>query len=140
MKFSILYAEDDPEDRQLFMDAIAEMDISVEIIEAENGDQLLQYLYKVKEPAALPGAIISDLRMPIKDGLDVLKAVKEDPKLKHIPFILFTTSSTKADLNKAMQLGADGFFSKPGTYMEIINTVNKALVLCFNLKDTSLTS
>lgn len=127
---SILYAEDDEEDRFFFLEAIQLVNESLRIINANNGQEVLRYLSSLEPDAELPQAIVSDLRMPLCDGLELLRKVKQDLRWQQIPVILFSTSSTHADISTALQLGVQAFFTKPGTYQEFNNIVEQILAVC----------
>ena len=121
--FPILYAEDDTEDRQLFIESVREADENINLITVENGHEALTCLLQACQPVDLPLVIVSDLRMPLCDGLEMLRIIKADARWKHIPVILFSTSSSNSDRMKAQSLGVDAFFTKPDTYQEYIQIV-----------------
>lgn len=127
---SILYAEDDDEDRFLFLEGMRCVNENISIINANNGREVINHLLKIAPGGDLPLAIVSDLRMPLCDGLDLLRIIKQDRCWKHIPVILFSTSSSRADITLAKSLGVKAFFTKPGTYQEFIETVQEILAVC----------
>lgn len=126
----ILYAEDDEEDRFIFLEAIRSVDASIRIINVSNGQEAVDYLVQSATGHDLPLAIVSDLRMPCCDGIDLLRRVKEDSRWKHIPVVLFSTSSSRSDVALATSLQVEAFYTKPGTYQEFINMVKAILALC----------
>jgi two-component system, response regulator len=128
--FPILYAEDDEEDRFLFLEGVSEADENVSVITVENGTEVIKYLLQVSEPNQLPFAIVSDLHMPLCDGWDVLRMIKQHPGWQHIPVIIFSTSSSRAEIRSAQNMGAAAFFSKPGTYQEVITIVQEIIGIC----------
>jgi CheY-like chemotaxis protein len=130
--FSILYAEDDPEDRQIFLEAARQANAKIAIKEAADGQQLLRYLSELSGEADLPHAIVSDLRMPLIDGLEVLDEVKNNASWKQIPFVLFSTSTNHQDINRALELGAAAYFSKPDSYEEVLRMVRRIIAVCEN--------
>jgi two-component system chemotaxis response regulator CheY len=81
-----------------------------EIIEAEDGDVALKELKKENV-----GLIVSDWNMPNMTGLDLLKAVKEDTKLKDIPFLMVTAEGQKENVVQAVQAGVSNYIVKPFT-------------------------
>lgn len=81
-----------------------------DIIEAEDGDIALKELQKEKV-----GLIVSDWNMPNMTGLDLLKAVKEDAKLKDIPFLMVTAEGQKENVVQAVQAGVSNYIVKPFT-------------------------
>lgn len=128
--FPILYAEDDEEDRFLFLEGVREANANFSVVTVENGTEVINYLLQMSERHQLPLAIVSDLRMPLCDGWDVLRMVKQHPAWRHIPVIIFSTSSSRAEIKAAQHLGANAFFSKPGTYQEVIAIVQEIMGIC----------
>lgn len=131
---SILYAEDDEEDRFIFLEAVRGANKNIHIINVQNGQDVLNHLGKVESEHELPSAIVSDLQMPLCDGLDMLRAVRQEPRWSAIPVILFTTSSSRTDISTATKLGVQAYFTKPATYQEYIERVKEILEIC---KETS---
>ena len=80
------------------------------IIEAEDGDQALKQLHKEKV-----GLIVSDWNMPNMTGLDLLKAVRADEKLKDTPFLMVTAEGQKENVVQAVQAGVSNYIVKPFT-------------------------
>lgn len=126
----ILYAEDDEEDRFIFLEAVRSVDESINIINVSNGQEAVDCLAKNSAGQELPLAIVSDLRMPRCDGIDLLRRVKQEPRWKHIPVVLFSTSSSRADIALANSLHAEAFYTKPGTYQEFVDMVKAILARC----------
>ncbi|HET7897861.1 MAG TPA: response regulator [Flavisolibacter sp.] len=126
----ILYAEDDEEDRFFFLEGVKCVNENVQIVTAENGQDAIDYLAAIAPDQELPAAIVSDLSMPLCDGLDMLRRVKNEGRWKHIPVVLFSTSSSRFDVSMATQLGAEAFFTKPETVPEFMKTVQTILALC----------
>ena len=96
----ILMADDDEDDRMLAQEALAEAQLTNELHCVEDGEELLDYLYRQGKYAALgnsllPGLILLDLNMPKKDGREALQAIKADPVLRRIPVVVLTTSRLK---------------------------------------------
>jgi CheY-like chemotaxis protein len=135
-EFSILYVEDDEDDRRLFLEVVRMSNPKMEVIQAENGEQALTYLFKSFEERTLPGAIISDWQMPLKSGLNLLIEIKQHPCLKKIPFFMFSTSSSFTDANKVKKLGATGYYSKPDSYVPFTETVQQLLFRCQHVRET----
>ena len=120
----ILMAEDDPDDRMLMRDALLENNIVNTISFVENGEELLDYLYKKgkfsTQEANRPGLILLDLNMPKIDGREALKQIKSDPSLKKIPIIVFTTSKAEEDITWSYNLGVNSFISKPSKFSDLV--------------------
>lgn len=127
----ILMAEDDADDRLLAQDALAESQLPAELLFADNGEELLDYLFlrgKFSDPATArrPGLILLDLNMPRMDGREVLQKIKSEPSLRRIPVVVLTTSRADTDIERVYDLGANSFITKPVRFEALVN-VMKAL-------------
>ena len=127
-KVYILVAEDDADDRFLLETAFAENGFKGKLEFVENGVELLDYLRNLKTEDAntehpLPGFILLDLNMPKKDGREVLKEIKEDPRFKKIPVIVFTTTKNENEINRCYELGANTYVVKPVGYENLVKTI-----------------
>ena len=125
---TILLADDDEEDRMLTSDALAESRVLNDLRFVEDGDELLDYLYrrgKFTTPASAPtpGLILLDLNMPRKDGREALKEIKADPDLRRIPIIVLTTSKAEEDIYRTYDLGANSFITKPVSFEGLVNVM-----------------
>jgi CheY-like chemotaxis protein len=117
----ILLADDDEEDRMLAADAMHASRVANDLRFVEDGEELLDYLYKrgrFTEPgsAPTPGLILLDLNMPRKDGREALREIKADPDLRRIPVVVLTTSKAEEDIYRTYDLGANSFITKPVSF------------------------
>jgi CheY-like chemotaxis protein len=113
----ILIVDDDADDREIVRDAFTALESEFEYVFLENGDRLIDYL---KDGNTLTSSLILlDLNMPGKDGREALKEIKSDANLRHIPVIIFTTSSSPRDKQAAYDLGANCFITKPDTFNKL---------------------
>ena len=115
---TILYADDDAEDRMLVKDAWAENRLANELHFVEDGEELMDYLrrrgqYTHLANQPLPGMVLLDLNMPRKDGREALQEIKADPRLRSIPVVILTTSKAEEDILRAYDLGVNSFILKP---------------------------
>lgn len=118
-KNPIVIVDDDSDDRGLIKDAFLENNHGRDFILLENGDSLIEFLKKIPE-SEYPALILLDLNMPGKDGREALKEIKKDPKMHHIPVVVFSTSSLDKDRLISYELGANCFLTKPSSYQEMI--------------------
>lgn len=114
----ILLAEDDPAHAEIVHRTMELAQITHRMEHVEDGQQALDYLYQrghFSDPtlAPRPRLILLDLRMPRIDGLEVLKLIKSDPLMMHIPVIVLTTSAAEADMAKAYDHHANSYLVKP---------------------------
>ncbi len=129
----VLIAEDDPDDRQWIKEALIETQAAVEMRFVEDGEELMDFLYhrgsyKTTSTLSFPGLLLLDLNMPKKDGREALKEIKVDPRLRHIPIIVLTTSKAKEDIFRMYNLGANSVILKPVTHsglIEIMRTLTQ---------------
>jgi CheY-like chemotaxis protein len=123
---TILYADDDAEDRMLVKDAWAENRLANELHFVEDGEELMDYLrrrgqYTHLTNQPLPGMILLDLNMPRKDGREALQEIKADPRLRSIPVVVLTTSKAEEDILRAYDLGVNSFILKPVTFQSLVD-------------------
>jgi CheY-like chemotaxis protein len=121
----ILMADDDDDDRLLARDAVAEAGLDGDLRFVQNGEELLDYLYrrgKYKDPSSAPrpGLILLDLNMPLKDGREALREIRADPELRRIPVVVLTTSKADTDIGAIYELGANSFISKPFQFEALV--------------------
>lgn len=122
--FRIFVADDDQEDIQLLRDCLVENKVIAEISEAANGNELLEKLRNNQTANQhKPHLILLDINMPRKNGFETLKELKEDKNLCTIPVIVFSTSGSEKDIEKAYELGANCYVSKPRTAKEWVKTI-----------------
>jgi CheY-like chemotaxis protein len=139
--FTILMADDDPDDRFLMEQAFLEIGNHADLRFVEDGEELIHYLLRSGKysDAALsprPVLILLDLNMPKKDGRQALLEIKADPDLQRIPVVIWTTSDEREDKAQCRKAGADAFVTKPANYAELINSV-KAFVSKYSLQGTA---
>lgn len=122
---SILLVDDDADCRLLIRDAIGEKADTYVIYEACNGAESLDLLSRKGGPGQdeLPGLIFMDVEMPILDGLETLKRIKSDPRLKHIPVVMMTGVSDEEHMQRAANYGANSYTLKPADADHFLTTV-----------------
>ncbi len=127
-KFTILIADDDLDDVQLTRDCIDENKLPIRVNDVNDGQFLLDHLNSLAsdtQESVLPHLILLDLNMPRKTGLEALQELKADARLCRIPVIVFSTSKAQKDIDKAYELGASCFVSKPNTLEEWCDKMGK---------------
>lgn len=133
IKRTIYFADDDFEDRMFLADAIHRVDPEIEIIEANNGADLLEL---IKAPLAENQClIILDMNMPKMNGLETLANLRTIPALALIPAVLVSTSGNAEMMRFAKQLGAADYFTKPLTTDALHQLANQ---LIFDIKWSSV--
>jgi CheY-like chemotaxis protein len=117
----ILLVDDDIDDQVYFMDAISEINPSIECKIANNGLEAMQELQ------ILPAFdfIFLDLNMPIMNGFECLSSLKAEEQFRKIPVVIFTTSKNSLDIERTKELGADLFFTKPTNFNTLCNKLKQ---------------
>ncbi len=126
MKYIIL-ADDDSDDCELFQDAVKELSIQTKLSILENGVALLAKLEEIVPPP--PDVIFLDLNMPIKNGYEALIEIKNTPKLKGIPIVIFSTTASDDAVSKTYEQGASYFICKPSSFSLLIKVIETVLSL-----------
>ena len=119
---SICIVDDDGDDRQIIHDAFRQSGTSADIAMFDNGNDLMDNLHQL-EASSLPSLILLDLNMPGKDGRELLKEIKDIAKFRHIPIVIFTTSSSDHDRANCYTLGANCFVTKPSLYNKLVEAI-----------------
>lgn len=123
----ILLVEDNPDDVELTLHALKVNNIlnSVEVV--RDGQEALDYLfYKGKYSASkhpVPGVILLDLKLPKVDGIEILRRLKENGKLRNIPVVVLTSSKEDKDLINSYNLGVNSYIRKPVDFDQFVETI-----------------
>ena len=126
----ILLVEDNPGDIRLTKEALKDAKVLNEIYVAQDGVEAMEFLHRKGKFSNMPtpDMILLDLNLPRKDGREVLAEIKQDPKLKHIPVVILTTSKAEEDIIKTYNLHANAYITKPvdlNRFIEIIHTLEE---------------
>jgi two-component system response regulator len=90
-----------------------------------DGEEAIEYLEKANGTHKTPRLAVLDLKMPLKDGFEVFKRVRANPKLSRMPVIIFSSSNQERDVNRAYDLGANSYVVKPGDTAQMDEFVRK---------------
>ncbi|TDQ32351.1 response regulator [Zeaxanthinibacter enoshimensis] len=121
----IVLADDDDDDRLLFTEALEETSIPATVTTFDNGVDLMAYL--INEDEALPDIIFLDLNMPLMNGEECLRDIRNEPSLKRIPIIIYSTS---LDLDKVKVLrkrGANYYIQKPAYFHQLKMVLQRSI-------------
>ena len=125
----ILIVEDDPNDVELTLTALADYNLANEVVVTRDGQQALDFLYCRGEfssrPAGNPAVMLLDLKLPKIGGLEVLQQVKSDDNLKTIPVVVLTSSNEEKDMMRSYKLGVNAYVVKPVDFHEFVNAVKE---------------
>jgi CheY-like chemotaxis protein len=125
----ILLAEDNPNDVELTLMALAEHNLANEVIVTRDGEEALDYLYRRGQYAMYqngnPVVVLLDIKMPKVDGLEVLRQIKADPALQTIPVVILTSSREDKDLVESYKLGVNAYVVKPVDFHEFVDAIRE---------------
>ncbi len=125
----ILLAEDNPKDVELTLTALDEHNLANEVVVVNDGAEALDYLYRRGKFSMRadndPAVVLLDLKMPKVDGLEVLRTIKNDNRLKMIPLVILTSSREEKDLVESYKLGVNAYVVKPVNFQQFIEAVKE---------------
>ena len=125
----ILLAEDNPNDVELTLEALAQHNLANRVTVAHDGVEALEYLrregaFADREPEE-PAVVLLDIKMPRKDGLEVLREIRGDPLLRLTPVVILTSSREERDLITSYELGVNAYVVKPVDFASFIDAVQQ---------------
>ena len=123
----ILLADDDEDDRLFFKDAIEEIKVKTIVRIVEDGVQLMDYLNKPE--ISLPNVVFLDLNMPRKNGMECLKEIRSNHKLKDLSVVIYSTSASEEDIEATFVKGANVYIKKPNDFDELKRVLGQVLSL-----------
>jgi CheY-like chemotaxis protein len=125
----ILMVEDDPNDVELTLTALAEYNLANEVVVTRDGAEALDYLYCrgsfARRATDNPAVLLLDLKLPKVDGLQVLKQIKADENLHMIPVVVLTSSREERDMVESYRLGVNAYVVKPVDFHEFVNAIKE---------------
>ncbi len=125
----ILMVEDNLQDVELTLTALKRNNVANEVVVARHGGEGLDYLYRrgkfQDRPPGLPIVVFLDLKMPMVDGLEVLRVVKSDAAMKTLPIVMLTSSREEADLVKSYELGVNAYVVKPVGFEQFTDAIRQ---------------
>ena len=125
----ILLAEDNPNDAELTLAALADSHMVNPVEVVHDGAEALDFLCRRGKYAARnqgdPAVILLDIKMPKVDGLEVLRTIKKDPNLRLIPVVMLTSSREEADLARSYENGVNAYVVKPLNFDDFIRAVRE---------------
>lgn len=124
----VLIAEDSDNDVAMLRRAFRQASVTAPIQYVSDGEQAIAYLhgdgkFARRDEFPLPDLLLVDLKMPRKNGFDVLEWLRDQPSLRHLRVVVLTTSDELRDVNRAYALGAASFLTKPVNFVEFRDTI-----------------
>lgn len=126
----ILLVEDNPDDEELTLRALRHHNIANDVVVARDGVEALDYLfsrgdYADKKDAGLPQVVLLDLKLPKLDGLEVLRAMRDDERTRALPVVVLTSSNEEKDIVDSYNFGANSYVRKPVDFVQFIAAVEQ---------------
>jgi DNA-binding NarL/FixJ family response regulator len=122
----IILADDDESDRINFKEALEESRIKTIIHTVNDGVELMAHLSK--DDTTMPYILFLDMNMPLKNGLDCLKEIRSDIRLKNVAVAIYSTSSSESDIESTFQQGANVYIKKPTDFKVLKQVLDKVLM------------
>ena len=125
----ILLAEDDPNDVELTLEAMAEHNLANRVTVVHDGVEALEYLRREgafsERTNGNPAVLLLDIKMPRMGGLEVLREIRGDPALKTLPVVILTSSREERDIVTSYDLGVNAYVVKPVAFNDFISAVRQ---------------
>ncbi len=126
----ILLVEDNPDDIELTLDAMAESNIANEIVVAKDGAEALDYIfatgkYEGRNISDIPAVVLLDLKLPKVSGLEVLERIRADKRMEMLPVVILTSSTEEVDMKSGYKLGCNSYIRKPVDYGQFTKSVKQ---------------
>ncbi len=129
-KKTILLVEDNKDDADLILISLRKSNIGNDVAVVRDGQEALDFLFATGPHAgrgdqALPTVVLLDLKLPKIDGLDVLRAIRADPRTQILPVVILTSSDEERDRIDSYHLGANSYVRKPVEFGQFAEEVKK---------------
>ena len=129
---TILLVEDSQADAEMTMDALTDAHLANPVVHLEDGVDCLDYLYArgawAEREAGDPAVVLLDIKMPRMSGLEVLKTMRTDERMRRIPVVILSSSREESDLARSWDLGANAYVIKPvdvDQFFEAVRTLGQ---------------
>lgn len=132
----ILLADDDEDDRLIFKDAINEVKVKTKITMVNDGVQLMEYLQETESD--LPHIVFLDLNMPRKGGIECLKEIRSDARLKDLSIAIYSTSASEDDIEDTFIKGANIYIKKPNDFTTLVKVLGEVITINWQYQTSDL--
>jgi CheY-like chemotaxis protein len=138
---AILLVEDNPDDAELTKLALARHGLDGRVVHVSDGMQALDYLYRrdgfSDRKGGNPVLVLLDLKMPLLDGIGVLKEIKGSEQLHNIPVVVLTSSTEPSDLQRAYDAGTNAYIAKPTEFAQFLSAMKHVCEFWININQPS---
>ena len=126
---TILFAEDNPKDVELTLEALSDYNLANNIIVVKDGVEVMEYLRYEGEfsqrPRGNPAVLLLDIKMPRMDGIEVLRTIRNEADLKRLPVVMLTSSREEQDLIQSYELGVNAYVVKPVDFKDFMEAIKQ---------------
>ncbi len=127
---TVLYVEDSADDFSLFELASRKCGTPFSLQHASDGEEALAYLsgtgpYANRDEFPFPDLVLLDLKLPRLDGFEVLNWIRKNPPTRTLPVVVLAGSSFRADIRRALELGANSYAAKPAKFEELVVLIDQ---------------
>jgi len=133
---NIVLVDDDEDDRIFFKEAIDEIQIQTNLSMFTNGQDFIDFLTIPSQN--LPQLVFLDLNMPVKNGIECLKEIKEKELLSEFSVAIYSTSSSEKDIENTFVEGANVYIKKPNSFKELKKVIEKVLRINWQYQTSNL--
>jgi two-component system response regulator len=138
----ILLVEDNPNDEALTLRAFKKHNIRNEVVVVRDGAEALDWLFARgthagRDETVLPQVVLLDLKLPKVSGLEVLRAIRADPRTRRLPVVLLTSSKEDHDVTTGYDLGANSYVCKPVDFAEFADAIRQLGLYWLVLNETA---
>ena len=124
----VLLVEDNPHDAELALRALKKNNFANNVIVVSDGEEALDFIFargafSDRKIENRPKVVILDLKLPKVDGLEVLRAMKSDPRTRIIPVVVLTSSKEESDIVESYHLGVNSYIIKPVDFDKFVESV-----------------
>jgi len=127
---TILLIEDNPSDIELTRRALEKSHVANQLVVVQDGREALDYLFgsgahSGRDLSALPGVTLLDLKLPSVPGLEVLQAIRADPRTRRMPVVILTSSKQERDVATGYDLGVNSYIQKPVDFARFVDAIRQ---------------
>jgi CheY-like chemotaxis protein len=122
----VLLADDDEDDRLIFLDSLSLIRIPKQVTTVNDGVQLMQFL-NAQDVQQLPDILFLDLNMPLKSGLECLKEIRANPVYNNLTIAIYSTSGSAEDIENTFIQGANVYIKKPSDFNQLVKVLTHVI-------------
>ena len=128
-KLNIFYADDDPDDLNLFRDVAESIARPIALSIHDQGDDLLNALHNSDPDNEI---VFLDLNLPGRDGFDILREIRSSKDLEKVPVVIFSTTSDAGSVSKCLNSGANFYVQKSNSFTALKSSIEEAIAMVGN--------